>query len=83
MLTTECCECGRLHGCESQAQFSLGAPDDFRAALPFGNKLAVEILKSDILTGRIRVTAATGPDWQYHVTLNRFDRSVHLFLSVL
>jgi hypothetical protein len=58
----------------------LGAPDDFRAALPFGNKLVVEILKSNLATAS---PSFGGPDWQYHVTLNRFDRSVHLFLSVL
>jgi hypothetical protein len=46
----------------------LRVPENFRAALPFSDELPLPILKSE-------------PDWQYHVTLNCFDGSAHMFLS--
>jgi hypothetical protein len=44
----------------------------FRAALPFSDKLALAVLKSEL-------AAASGPEWSYHVTLNCFDGSAHMF----
>ena len=72
-----------MHRRESYAQFLLRVSQNFRATLPFGDELALPILKSERATGRVRVGAATGRDWQYHVALNCFDGSAHMFLSFL
>jgi len=58
---------------ESQTQFSLRVPENFSAALPFSDELALGILKSGLATASLR------PDWQYHVTFNCFDGSAHRF----
>jgi hypothetical protein len=50
--------------------FSKHVPENFCAVLPFGDELAPAVLKSDLATGRVRVAVATGPGWQYHVTLD-------------
>ena len=65
---------------ESYAQFLLRVSQNFRATLPFSDELALAVLKSELATGRVRVAAATGPGWQYHVKLNCFDDSAHMFL---
>ena len=62
---------------ESQTQFLLRASQNFGATLPFSDEFALAILKSGLATGSLR------PDWQYHVTLNCFDGSAHVFLSFL
>jgi hypothetical protein len=61
----------------------LRVPKNFDSALPFSDKLALSLLKTELATGRVRVAAATGPDWQYHVPLNCFNGSAHMFLSFL
>jgi len=68
---------------ESYAQFLLRVSQNFRAALPFSDELALPILKSELAMRRVRVAAATRSDWQYHVTFNCFDGSAHMFLSFL
>jgi len=53
----------------------LRVPENFSAALPLSDELALAILQSELATASLR------PDWQYHVTLNCFDGSTHMFLS--
>jgi hypothetical protein len=68
---------------EAQTQLSLREVKDFDSALPFSDESALGILD------RLRSLARRGlgakaarpwsePDWQYHVTLNRFDGSTHV-----
>jgi hypothetical protein len=73
---------------ESYAQFLLRASKNFRAALPFSDELALAILHRLRCLARrgLRARAARSwsePDWQYHVTLNCFGGSAHMFLSFL
>jgi hypothetical protein len=62
---------------ESQTQFSLRVPENFGPALPFSDELALAI------QSRRDCRSWSEPDWQYHVTLNCFDGSAHVFLSFL
>jgi hypothetical protein len=76
-LTADGYDGGRMRGRESQTQFSLRVPENFRAALPFCDELALAI------RARRDCRSWSGPNWQYHVTLNCFDGSAHMFLSFL
>jgi hypothetical protein len=72
---------------ESYAQFLLRVSQNFRAALPFSDELALPILNClRCSPARTKPPSPGGygaPSWQYHVTFNCFDGSAHMFLSFL